>query len=207
MTTPRLLALTAAAGALDALSFLRLGKVFTSFQSGNVLFLGLGLGQGDSGLVVRAGAVLAAFFAGAALGARATHVALGVETALLVAFAALWFLIGTPDEHPIGRVALLALAGAAMGIQGGLVLSLRIPNIITVALTATVAYLGQLVGSTQPKEPVEPLLGALILIYAICALAVAVLPAVPALSLVPLALLLLGQTPKRTTLPLRNSVT
>jgi uncharacterized membrane protein YoaK (UPF0700 family) len=207
MSNRRLFALTATAGALDALSFLRLGKVFTSFQSGNVLFLGLGAGQGDYGLVVRAGVVLAAFFGGAVVGARVAGAALALETALLIAFAALWFVIVTPHEHPVAQAALLALAAAAMGVQGALVLELRIPNVVTIALTATVAYLGQLVGSAGRSEPVQPLLGALILIYVICALGVALLPAVPAVALLPLALLLAGQTSKRTTLPLRNSVT
>src|SRR5918999_3254519 len=67
-----LIGLTAAAGWLDALAFLHLGKVFVSFMSGNLLFLGIGAGTGDGGLTARAGAVLAAFLLGSAVGALLT---------------------------------------------------------------------------------------------------------------------------------------
>src|SRR5215207_9443594 len=67
-----LVGITAAAGWLDALAFLHLGKVFISFMSGNLLFVGIGAGTGDGGLTVRAGVVLAAFLLGTAIGARLT---------------------------------------------------------------------------------------------------------------------------------------
>src|SRR5215218_4324711 len=65
-----LVGITAAAGWLDTLAFLHLGKVFISFMSGNLLFVGIGAGNGDGGLLLRAGAVLAAFVVGTAAGAR-----------------------------------------------------------------------------------------------------------------------------------------
>jgi uncharacterized membrane protein YoaK (UPF0700 family) len=203
-----LLGLTGAAGAIDALSFVHLGKVFTSFLSGNVLFLGLGAGELDGGLVIRAGNVLAAFFAGAVGGAhlvgtrlessgtRRESAALAIETGLLIAFAALWLAIKTPDHDPVARAVLLTLAAGAMGIQGALVLALKIPNVLTVALTATVAYLGQRAGAhfeAKPHDtelPSSGLLVALILTYVTCAFVVAVLPSTPALSLIPLVVLL-----------------
>ena len=205
-----LLGLTGAAGALDVLSFVHLGKVFTSFMSGNVLFLGLGAGGADGGLVIRAAVALAAFVAGAAGGARivGTHLApgargreraaLAVESALLVAFAGLWLAVGTPDHDPVVRTLLLALAAGAMGIQGALVLALKIPNVLTVALTATVAYLGQRAGTrslAKPRDPELPstgLLVAFVVTYVTCAFVVAVLPSSPALSLAPLAALLVA---------------
>src|SRR5215207_6570922 len=67
-----LVGITAAAGWLDALAFLHLGKVFISFMSGNLLFVGIGAGNGDGGLVLRAGLVLAAFLFGTVAGARLT---------------------------------------------------------------------------------------------------------------------------------------
>jgi uncharacterized membrane protein YoaK (UPF0700 family) len=203
-----LLGVTGAAGAIDALSFVHLGKVFTSFMSGNVLFLGLGAGDGDAGLVIRAGVALAAFFAGAVGGARlvGTHLvpaapnrgraALAIEAALLLAFAVVWLAFGAPDHHAAERTVLLGLAGGSMGIQGALVLALRVPNVVTVALTATVAYLGQRAGaSSEPKPagsalPSTGLLIALVLMYVVCAFVVAVLPSTPALSLAPLLALL-----------------
>jgi uncharacterized membrane protein YoaK (UPF0700 family) len=201
-----LVGLTGAAGTLDALAFLYLGKVFNSFQSGNLLFLGLGAGAGDGGLVVRAGAVLAAFFAGAAAGSRligsrlspaasprAELRILAIDAALLAAFAAVWLAVGTPADHPVARVVLLALGAGAMGVQVAFALALKIPNVVTVALTATLAYLGQRAGDREqvrdPESPSNGLLAGLCAAYAICATAIAVLPETSALSLAPLALL------------------
>jgi uncharacterized membrane protein YoaK (UPF0700 family) len=201
-----LIGLTGAAGTVDALAFLYLGKVFNSFQSGNVLFLGLGAGAGNGGLIVRAGAVLAAFFAGAAAGSRLIGSRLSprgsqrpelgilaIEAALLAAFAAIWLAVGTPADHPVARVVLLALGAGAMGIQVAFALALKIPNVVTVALTATLAYLGQRAGDSREARdrglPSNGLLIGLCAAYAVCAAVIAVLPASSALSLAPLALL------------------
>jgi uncharacterized membrane protein YoaK (UPF0700 family) len=201
-----LIGLTGAAGTLDALAFLYLGKVFSSFQSGNVLFLGLGAGAANGGLVVRAGAVLLAFFAGAAAGARlvgsrlttgaprgAELRVLGVEAALLAAFAVVWIAVGTPADEPVVRVVLLALGAAAMGVQVAFALAIKIPNVVTVALTATVAYLGQRAGDrsrgADAELPSTRLLVELCATYTICAMAIALLPETALLSLAPLALL------------------
>jgi uncharacterized membrane protein YoaK (UPF0700 family) len=201
-----LLGLTAAAGALDALAFTSLGRVFASFQSGNVIFVGLGLGQGDGGLVTRAGVVLAAFLLGSGAGARLAGPelrALGAEALLLAAFAALWIAAGTPAEHPAIRLVLLAVGAAAMGVQAALALSLKIPNVVTVALTAGVAELGRRAGlraGDRPHGPGVPstaLLTALTLAYATCAIAVAVLPRTPALAVAPVALLAAGVSADR----------
>jgi len=203
-----LLGLTGAAGALDALAFLHLGKVFNSFQSGNVLFVGLGIGDGNGGLVVRAGAVLLAFLLGTAAGARLIGTRLSprrarvelqiaaIEAALLAVFATLWLVMGTPDDHPVLRVVLLAVGAGAMGIQASLSLSLKVPNVMTVALTATVAALGQRAGIPGPVArddlPSTPLLIALISTYVAVAVAIAALPTTSALALIPLGLLAAG---------------
>jgi len=205
-----LIGLTAAAGTLDALAFLYLGKVFNSFQSGNVLFLGLGAGAGNGGLVVRAGAVLAAFVAGAAAGSRLTGRGriLGLESALLAAFCIVWLLVGTPAAHPVVRVVLLALGASAMGVQAAFAMALKIPNVVTVALTATLANLGERAGdkddADDPDAPSSGLLIALCATYAICATAIAVLPETPALSVAPLALLIGADRLNRTRSPARR---
>ena len=67
-----LVAITAAAALLDTLAFLYLGKVFLSFMTGNLLFLGIATGNADGGLLVRAAVALAAFLVGTAVGARLT---------------------------------------------------------------------------------------------------------------------------------------
>src|SRR5438477_12537282 len=62
--------LTFSSGAVDAISFLTLGKVFTAFMAGNIAFLGLRLaGAGGPGWVAIMGA-MAAFSVGVDLGTR-----------------------------------------------------------------------------------------------------------------------------------------
>ena len=200
---------TAAAGWLDTLAFLYLGKVFLSFMSGNLLFVGLGWGNGDGELLARAGTALAAFLIGTTAGARLTgsRVApddarspmlrtLLLEAALLAAFAAVWLAAGTPADHPALSYALIALGAAAMGMQAAVALAFHLPNVATVAMTATLAQLGALLGwwrregsPVVSRTPAAPLLAALCLAYLIAAVLVAVLPSHPAIALGPVLLL------------------
>jgi uncharacterized membrane protein YoaK (UPF0700 family) len=60
-----LAALALAAGAVDALAWLALGKVFSAFMTGNVVFIAVGLCSHDFGLALRAGVAVGAFGAGA----------------------------------------------------------------------------------------------------------------------------------------------
>jgi uncharacterized membrane protein YoaK (UPF0700 family) len=129
------------AGWIDALSFTELGKVFTSFQSGNLIFLGLAVDQGDGELLVGAAVSLAAFLCGTAFGAylvgrakvdataiRSLVPALAIQLALLTAFAICWQGFGTPAGNSAGRIVLVALGAAAMGVQGAAVFALRAPG-------------------------------------------------------------------------------
>jgi len=204
-----LIGLTAAAGWLDALAFLYLGKVFISFMSGNLLFVGIGAGTGDGGLVVRAGAVLAAFLVGAAAGARLTGSRLvpGVEqrplrrtllleAGLLAAFAVLWLVGGSPADHATLTLALLVVGAAAMGLQAAISLAFRLPNVATVAMTATLAQLGALLGwrgregrGIVAKTPAVSLMLPLCLAYLIAAIVVAAVPETAAMAFGPVLLL------------------
>src|SRR5919109_4321840 len=72
----RLVGLTFSSGAVDAIAFLGLGKVFTAFQTGNLVFLGIGLADAGGPKVVRAGGSLLCFAAGVTLATpivRASH--------------------------------------------------------------------------------------------------------------------------------------
>src|SRR5207245_8568070 len=64
-----ILLLTLTAAWIDMLSYLFLGRVFASFMTGNLLFLGLGAAQANSGLLVRALAALLVFLVGVTVGA------------------------------------------------------------------------------------------------------------------------------------------
>ncbi|WP_052422696.1 DUF1275 family protein [Nonomuraea candida] len=60
--------LALAAGAVDALSYLALGQVFTANMTGNVVLLGLALGLGRTAHAVGSGVAFASFCAGLAAG-------------------------------------------------------------------------------------------------------------------------------------------
>jgi len=154
-----LVLLAAIAGWVDALSFSELGSVFTSFQSGNLIFLGLATDQGDTEQLVGAAVSLTAFLAGTALGAYAVGradvkwpdgrrllPAFALEWVVLVAFAACWAAFGTPAGDSAVRIALVALAALAMGAQGAAVLALHVKGVVTNAMTATLMLGGVLIG-------------------------------------------------------------
>ncbi len=202
-----LIGLSAAAGWLDALAFLHLGKVFVSFMSGNLRFVGIGAGNRDGAVVVRAGAVLAAFVLGTAIGARltgsrlvpGTKSPLGrmllVEQGVLGCFAVLWLVAPDPG-HATTALALLGLAAAAMGLQAAIALAFHLPNVATVAMTATLAQLGALAGwrarEGEPivaKTPAASLMIPLCLSYLISAGVVAALPGSAAPAFGPVVLL------------------
>jgi uncharacterized membrane protein YoaK (UPF0700 family) len=137
-------------GATDAIAFARLGHVFTSVMTGNLVLLGLGVGQRSGGLVVRAVVAIVAYVAGVLAGSRlagrhreadapwpaAVTGALVIEWLLFGGFAALWW---TQGSHPGGSAqdVLLALAACALGIQASAVLRLGMPGVSTTYLTGT----------------------------------------------------------------------
>src|SRR5919201_498338 len=65
-----LAALTAVAGATDALSYLGLGQVFTANMTGNLVLLGVGAGRGGGAEVGRSAAAFVAFAVGVVLATR-----------------------------------------------------------------------------------------------------------------------------------------
>jgi Protein of unknown function (DUF1275) len=69
-----------------------------------------------------------------------------VQWALLAGFAAGWQALGTPSPDSVARAALVAVAAGAMGIQGAAILALRIPGVVTNAMTATLMLGGALLG-------------------------------------------------------------
>jgi uncharacterized membrane protein YoaK (UPF0700 family) len=142
-----LLALTVVAGAIDAVSILRLGRVFVANMTGNVVFAGFAI-VGAPGFALGSSVVaLAGFLVGAAgggwlatrfhadravllLAAAAVEVALAV-VALAVAAS------GTSLAAAGGRYSLSILLAAAMGIQNASVRRLGVPDLTTTVLTMT----------------------------------------------------------------------
>lgn len=204
-----LVGVTAAAGWLDALAFLYLGKVFLSFMSGNLLFVGIAAGTGSGDLLARAGAALGAFLIGTAAGARLTGSQLApgaprspmartlrLEAALLAAFAVLWLAAGTPADHSAVSYLLIVIGAGAMGLQAAVSLAFHLPNVATVAMTATLAQLGALIGwrrregkAVFARTPAASLMLGLCLAYLISAIVVATLPETAGLAFGPVVLL------------------
>jgi uncharacterized membrane protein YoaK (UPF0700 family) len=142
------LVLTGAAGYVDAVSYLALGRVFTANMTGNTVLFGLAIVEGDGGAVVRTALALGAFAGGTAIGARLVHrsarpahwprgvtLALAVECALLAALAG-------ARSFPVGQVALAALA---MGIQSAAARHLDVFGITTTFVTGTLTSLVSLI--------------------------------------------------------------
>lgn len=140
--------LALATGSVDAVSYLRLGKVFSSVITGNLALLGVSAGQRNSGLAVNAGLALAGYglgvLAGGALAGipekdqpvwpRRVTVTLALELLVLAGFSGGWLAAG---GHPSGgsRLALLGVAAAAMGMQSAAVR--RLGPMSTTYLTST----------------------------------------------------------------------
>lgn len=122
--------LTLGTGATDVASFTRLGNVFTSVMTGNLVLLGLGIARLSGALAGNAVAAFAGYLAGVAAGARlvpggrapettwhrALPAALLMEFVLLAGFTAGWELTSAAPRGAAKPV-LLAAAAAAMGTQ------------------------------------------------------------------------------------------
>ena len=66
-----LAALTVSSGAVDVISFLALGKIFTAFMTGNIAFLGMGIaGHPDAPRIVWVLASMAGFAGGVYLATK-----------------------------------------------------------------------------------------------------------------------------------------
>lgn len=143
-------------GALDAVIFLHLARVFSSVITGNMVLLGIAAGGHAGSLAVHAGVALAGYAVGvlaaapvspAQAGQRAVWPAmvtrgLAAEFALLAAFSAGWVITaGRPAGA--GQLALLAAAAAAMGMQSTAVrrLGQMSSTYMTSTLTGVIAAL------------------------------------------------------------------
>lgn len=152
-----LMLLSAASGALDAISFIVFGKVFSAFMTGNLVFLGLGAadafapGGPDLGRVC---IVLVAFSAGVFAAARLTRRArrahggtgltrsLGVVLGIELVFLGGW--LAVEGEPSSAAATLLAVVAAlAMGMQTSAIGSLEIKGVFTTAATGTLVNLSR----------------------------------------------------------------
>src|SRR4029078_8800885 len=160
-------ALTISSGAVDAISFLALGKVFTAFMTGNFAFLVMVIASPTVSTIYgvvapRAISVLAAmagFAVGVFLATKIVrqHVPKGEQATGIVwperntfalvfsllahlCFVLIWFATSArPGDNVIP--VLLAVWGLAMGMQSGAVRKLDVGGTFTTAATATFIFL------------------------------------------------------------------
>lgn len=136
----RLVILSLAAGCVDAMAFVRTG-VFPANMTGNSVVLALALARVNVGALALPAAALAAFCAGAAVGAvlmrgedsgwtRRATLAIGAVAALLLLAAGL-----APLET--GVFPAVTLSALAMGLQSALVQRLGVAGVATVVVTGT----------------------------------------------------------------------
>jgi uncharacterized membrane protein YoaK (UPF0700 family) len=147
-----LVLLTAASGAVDAISFLGLGQVFTAVMTGNMVFLGLAIGRGAFGSAARSAASIPGYALGVALGTRLTaraepgvwprvvSRALRIEFAIEVVLLTAWITTGGKPGSG-ADIGLIVLSAIAMGTQSAAVRILDVPSLSTTYLTGTLTWL------------------------------------------------------------------
>ncbi len=204
----RLVLLTAASGATDALSFLGLGQVFTAVMTGNLVLLGVAFGRGTLGEAARAAAAVPAFAIGVAVASRITRgrgrVAAdrrawpaGVTAALLVeALLELGLVTGWLATHgrPTGdvEVLLVVVSAIAMGVQSGWVRGLGVPALSTTYLTGTLTWMvTRLAAGERPRGLAAPATGIAAMIAGAVVTAEVLTRARPFAVLVPAGLVML----------------
>ncbi len=160
-----LICLTLSSGAVDAISYLGLGKVFTANMTGNLVLLGLAVGRSEGSEVVRAAVSLVGYTAGAFLGARIARrgehesawrrevtFVLGVEALLQTGLFAAWL---ATSAHPgqTSEALMVAMSALAMGLQSAAAAALGVAGITTTYVTGTLTGLvGKLAAGTGSRS-------------------------------------------------------
>jgi uncharacterized membrane protein YoaK (UPF0700 family) len=148
MVVRLLVVLSAAAGCLDVLCVTRLGGVFASVVTGNLVQLGRAMVTVDGRLAAGGSVAIGGYALGVAAGTlalrrdgtgwrRRTSLVLAGEVVLLAGVAAGWPATGMQPESSIAPL-LLGPAATAMGIQSAVTLSSGVRGASTTYLTGTV---------------------------------------------------------------------
>src|ERR1039458_1608406 len=151
-TVAALLTLTAVTGLVDAVSYLRLGRVFVANMTGNVVFLGFSVDP-RSGLSASASIIaIAGLVLGALAGGRAAHAlaaarpghwlaAAFTTEALILGLVAVLTATRVLPFAGDGRLATIAILAAALGVQNSTIRHLGAPDLTTTVLTLTLTGL------------------------------------------------------------------
>jgi uncharacterized membrane protein YoaK (UPF0700 family) len=151
--------LTFASGGVDVIIFARLGNVFASVMTGNIVVFGLSLARGSLSLGLHTGAAVCGYVVGVAAGtrfgsrrAREDGSAAGsgwppraasllvAELVLVAGFVVGWEVTGF---HPAGaaQIVMLVVAACAMGLQSASVVRMDLGSVSTTYLTGTLTSL------------------------------------------------------------------
>jgi uncharacterized membrane protein YoaK (UPF0700 family) len=205
--------LTIGTAGTDVISFTRLGSVFASVMTSNIVFLGLAAANQSATLAGHAAVSFAGYVIGVAGGSRMARsgrrngdaapghggkpwsgwitATLITETAVFVVFTAGWEITGTKPSGA-AQLFLLAVATVAMGMQSAVVVVLGIAGVSTTYMTGTLTTLIDTIARPGPREGADArrvvVLLALVAGAGLSGLLIATVPsAVPA---IPLAMLI-----------------
>jgi uncharacterized membrane protein YoaK (UPF0700 family) len=161
-----LVALTAGTGSLDVTAFLRLGGVFASVMTSNLVFIGFAVVKTEAAFGARCAVAILSYFVGVGLGSavappsgrdnrlgtRPLSLLLTGELAVLVAYTIWWMAV---DARPIGwtRLGLLGVIALAMGGQSAAARQLGNPDVGTTYLTGTVTSLASSLAGRRRPDP------------------------------------------------------
>jgi uncharacterized membrane protein YoaK (UPF0700 family) len=185
-----LMTLTVSSGAIDAISYLGLGKVFTAFMTGNIVFLGLRTASAGDFNVVRIAVALAVFSAGVFLARliakslrnsdrrfrrnsdegsgvwpREVTIALGIVVIAQAGFLAVWVAAGGWPSNGVADI-LVGIWALGMGVQSAAVLSFGVTGVFTTAATGTVVILMDKVAAwPHPATERRRLVGVLVSLF------------------------------------------
>ena len=157
--------LTLVTGSVDAIGLIRLGGVFTSVMTGNMVFLGIAASKHSGSIALHTGVAFVAYVIGSFIGARvAGHApenephlwplsvvkALSIELVIIAAFAVWWELVHAAPSTNVAY-ALLGLNAMALGIQSSAVLRFGVSGLSTTYLTGTLTQF--IAGFTKKDAP------------------------------------------------------
>ena len=171
-----LIALTMATASLDVTAFLRLGGVFASVMTSNLIFVSVAVVKTEAAFGARCAVAILSYIVGVAigsaiaqpsgrenrLGTRPLRLLLTGELTILVGYTIWWIAVA---GHPTGwaKLVLLGVIALAMGGQSAAARQLGNPNASTTYLTGTLTSLvGSLAGLHRPDPEAVAVLIALL---------------------------------------------
>jgi uncharacterized membrane protein YoaK (UPF0700 family) len=171
-----LIALTAGTASLDVTAFFRLGGVFASVMTSNLVFVGVAVVKTEAAFGARCAVAILSYMAGVGLGSaiappsgdqnrlgtRPLSLLLTGELTVLVGYTIWWMAL---DASPVGwtRLVLLGIIALSMGSQSAAARQLGNPNAGTTYLTGTLtSVVSSLAGRRRPDAEAVAVLVALL---------------------------------------------